>query len=253
MEMNKSLRLRRIIKTQNKRIFIVPLDHGVTVGPINGIQNIRDTVSRITKISNCSLVMHKGCIEVCKDILSNSDNAILMHLSASTNLSPSKNHKVIISSVEEALRMGVDGVSVHINIGNDDDDSMLEDFGKISDECQKWGMPLLAMMYARDNNNDLTSSESIIHVARVAMELGADIIKINYSNSDTFRSLLNCVNIPVVIAGGELKPTEDCLITEIREALALGATGISIGRNIFQSENMDKLMHEINKAIFNII
>lgn len=251
--MDKLLRLRRIIKAQNDRIFIVPLDHGVTVGPIKGIQNIRETVSRIAQFPNCTLVMHKGCIEVCKDILANSNNAILMHLSASTNLGPSKNHKVLISSVEEALRMGVDGVSVHINIGNDDDYTMLEDLGKISNECQKWGMPLLAMMYARNNDNDLTAPENITHVARVAMELGADIVKVNYSNTEAFRSLIDSVNIPVVIAGGELKPTETCLVTEVREILALGASGISIGRNIFQSENMDELILKLNEIIFNEI
>lgn len=250
IKMDKVLRLRRIFKSQNGRAFIVPLDHGVTVGPLEGIQNIRDIVGKITKFPNCTLVMHKGCIKICEDILRNSSNAVLMHLSASTNLSPSKNHKVIIASVEEGIRMGVDGISVHINIGNDKDYSMLKDLGRISDECQKWGMPLLAMMYARDNNNDLAAPENIIHVARIAMELGADIVKISYSSLYEFKSLIASVNIPIVIAGGELKPTEDLLIAEVREALAQGASGISIGRNLFQSQNVDSLISQLNNLIF---
>jgi len=63
---------------------------------------------------------------------------------------PDPNHKVLVNTVQQALKMGADGVSVHINIGADDEAKMLGDLGAVAVECMEWGVPLLAMMYRGD-------------------------------------------------------------------------------------------------------
>ena len=81
---------------------------------------------------------------------------------------------------------------------------MLSTLGEISRHCQEWGMPLLAMMYPRGRKiKDEYSAESIAHAARVGAELGADIVKTNYSGDpDSFASVVDSCPVPVVIAGG---------------------------------------------------
>jgi len=64
-------------------------------------------------------------------------------------MSPNANCKVLIGNVEEAIKLGADAVSIHVNLGAEDEKSMLQDFGRIAREANEWGMPLLAMIYTR--------------------------------------------------------------------------------------------------------
>jgi fructose-bisphosphate aldolase/2-amino-3,7-dideoxy-D-threo-hept-6-ulosonate synthase len=137
------------------------------------------------------------------------------------------------------VRLGADGVSVHINVGAPDEDKMLTKLGKVSDECEIYGMPLLAMMYPRGPKilNE-HAFDVVAHAARLGAELGADIIKTNYTGDiDSFRAVVECCPVPVVIAGGpKAKTAQDTLQTTF-EAIKAGGAGLSIGRNIFQHED----------------
>ena len=109
-----------------------------------------------------------------------------------------------MNSVERALKMGADGVSVHINIGAEDEAAMLSDLGHVSQLCMEWGMPLLAMMYARGSKiKDETDVDAVKLAARVGAELGADIIKTSYTGDpESFKEVVAGCPAPVVIAGG---------------------------------------------------
>ena len=95
-------------------------------------------------------------------------------------------------------------MSVHINIGADDEARMLEDLGKVAIECMTWGMPLLAMMYPRGATIEDEKDVAVVkHAARVGAELGADIVKCPYTGCpETFREVVEGCTVPVVIAGG---------------------------------------------------
>ena len=131
--------------------------------------------------------------------------------------------------------MGADAVSMHVNIGAESEAKMLSDLGMVAVECMEWGMPLLAMMYPRGKNiktnNDL---DQVKLAARVAAELGADIVKTVYTGDpESFREVTRGCPVPVVVAGGS--KTDDRTTLELIEgAMAGGAAGISIGRNAFQ-------------------
>ncbi|MDD1706850.1 MAG: fructose-bisphosphate aldolase, partial [Methanoregulaceae archaeon] len=152
-----------------------------------------------------------------------------------TSIGPDPNEKVLVNSVTNALKMGADAVSVHINIGADSEARMLVDLGNVAIDCMEWGMPLLAMMYPRGRKiSDEHNAEHVALAARVAAELGADMVKTVYTGDpDSFRNVTRGCPVPVVVAGGS--KTDDYSTLEMIEgAMAGGATGISIGRNAFQ-------------------
>jgi len=242
----KDLRLKRLFK-HSDRIIIVPLDHGLTVGPIEGLEDIAKTVGLLTKGKADAVVLHKGQVPQISDLLGASQCELIVHLSASSNLSPDSNRKELVSTVKHAIRLGATAVSIHANLGNSSESYMLRDFGKISDDCEHWGIPLLAMMYVRDDSKGSEfNPKKIKHAARIAQELGADIIKVNYTGSiESFSEVTHGVKVPVVIAGGPKTSSESELLFMIHDAIQAGAKGISIGRNIFQSSHPDKLLNAI--------
>ena len=250
----KGLRLKRLFK-HSDRIIIVPMDHGITVGPIEGIEDAHKAVNFITKGKADAVVLHKGLVPQVSDLLGASQCELILHLSASSNLSPDSNRKELVCSVKHAIRLGATAVSIHANLGNPSESYMLRDFGKISDDCERWGIPLLAMMYVRDNSkSNEFDSKKIKHAARIAQELGADIIKVNYTGSiESFSEVTQSVSVPVVIAGGPKTSSVTELLYMIHDALQAGAKGISIGRNIFQASHPDKLLSAIRRITDNEI
>ncbi len=171
------------------------------------------------------------------------DVGLIMHLSASTSIGPDPNDKVLVNTVTNALKMGADGVSVHINVGADSEARMLEDLGRVAVACMEWGMPLLAMMYPRGRKvADEHDLESVKLSARVAAELGADIVKTVYTgDADSFREVTQGCPVPVVVAGGS-KTDERAILDLVEGAMEGGAAGISIGRNAFQHPAPDRLI-----------
>jgi fructose-bisphosphate aldolase / 2-amino-3,7-dideoxy-D-threo-hept-6-ulosonate synthase len=213
----------------------VPMDHGVTVGPIQGIENMQQIVNQLLKGGVDAILVHKG---IAKLIDANGTGLIVM-LSGMSNLSPNINSKVQVCSVREAIRLGADAVSVHVNIGAQDEDKMLSNMGKVADECEIYGLPLLAMMYPRGPKIQNEHAPDVVaHAARIGAELGADIIKANFTgNINNFKAVIESCPVPVVIAGGPKCKTSEEVLQTTHDALKAGAAGLSIGRNVFQHEN----------------
>ncbi|MBM2852355.1 MAG: fructose-bisphosphate aldolase, partial [Candidatus Nitrosotenuis sp.] len=177
---------------------------------------------------------------------------ILVHYSASTSLSMSPNRKMLTGSVEEALRLGADGVSLHINVGGKEEPEMLEQLGKISEECHKWQVPLLAMMYPRGENIKNPHDPQIVgHVARIGAELGADIVKTLYTGDvDSFSKIVKSIPVPVVIAGGPKAKTDADVLQMTEDAMKAGAKGVTYGRNIFAHKSPDQMVKALAGIIF---
>lgn len=235
--MGKWIRIERIVDRNTKRTVIVPMDHGVTVGPIKGLIKMGKTVDLVAEGGANAVIGHVG-LPLHGHRRSGKDVGLILHLSASTSLARDPNYKVLVNTVPHALKMGADAVSVHVNIGADDEARMLEDLGKVAVACMEWGLPLLAMMYPRGSKiQDERDVEVVKHAARVGAELGADIIKCPYTGSaETFREVVEGCPVPVVIAGGS-KMNEEETLRMIDGALQAGAAGISMGRNAFQHDD----------------
>jgi fructose-bisphosphate aldolase/2-amino-3,7-dideoxy-D-threo-hept-6-ulosonate synthase len=242
----KTRRLRKILQKDNRTV-IVPMDHGVTIGPIQGITDMQAITNQLLKGKVDAILVHKG---IARSIEVDGAGLIVM-LSGASNLSPNPNGKVQVCSVQEAVRLGADAVSVHVNVGAQDEDKMLSNLGKVAEECEAFGMPLLAMMYPRGpkitNEHDVNV---VAHAARIGAELGADIIKTNYTgNIDTFKTVTESCPVPVVIAGGpKCKSLQEVLQTTY-DALQGGAAGLSIGRNVFQCDRPTQISRALSAIV----
>jgi len=246
MVCGKELRTARLLR--NGKMLCVPMDHGISSGPISGLENIHGMIYQCEKAGLTCILVNKGIIKTMPSPIS---IGLIVHLSGSTELSPNPNKKVLIGSVEEAVRLGADGVSVHINIGAKDESEMLRDLGTISDKCDEWGMPLIAMMYPRGENIKHPYDPQVVaHAARIGAEAGADLIKAVYTGDvDSFRPVVNSCPVPIVIAGGPKSSTDQDIIEMCAGAMEAGAIGVTFGRNIFQHANPPAIIRALSKII----
>ncbi|WP_407355404.1 2-amino-3,7-dideoxy-D-threo-hept-6-ulosonate synthase [Methanolobus sp. WCC5] len=249
-EIGKSVRMERIFDRNTGNTIIIPMDHGVGAGPIKGIIDLPAAVNKVAEGGANAVLGHMGLPKHGHRGYGR-DVGLIIHLSASTSLGPDPNHKVLVTDIEEAIKVGADAVSIHVNVGADDEAEMLQDMGYVARKCDEWGMPLLAMMYPRGpkvmSEHDV---EYVKHAARIGSELGADIVKTNYTGDiDTFKEVVNGCPVPVVIAGGPRMDTERQLLEMIYDSLQAGGKGVAIGRNVFQSDDPTKLVSDISKIV----
>jgi fructose-bisphosphate aldolase/2-amino-3,7-dideoxy-D-threo-hept-6-ulosonate synthase len=250
MLLGKNIRIERIMDRSTGRAVIVPLDHGISMGPIEGLVDMRSTVDKVSQGGATAVVLHKGILPFSHRSFGR-DIGLIMHLSASTGLSPEPNHKVIVTTVEEAIKWGADAVSIHVNLGDDHEYAMLRDFGQIACKCNEWGMPLMVMIYPRGKDiPDAYNVDRLKMCARTATEIGADIIKTNYTGDmDSFKEVVRGAQAPVIIAGGPKVDSDEKLLQMVKDSMDAGGKGVSIGRNVFQHRNVIG----ITKAISGIV
>jgi class I fructose-bisphosphate aldolase len=241
-QVGKEIRIERLMNRNTKRFLIAPMDHGISMGPIPGLINMKEAVDRIARGGANAVVVHKGVVKG-GHRGGGTDVGLIIHLSGSTSLAGDPNSKSLICTVEEALKLGADAVSIQVNLGNGAEKEMLRDFGIVSRDAREWGVPLLAMIYPRgDKVTDEYDVKYVAHAARVGYEMGADIVKVPYTgSSETFRKVVEGCGVPVVIAGGKKMDTDHKLLEVVYGAMQAGAAGLSIGRNIFQHDNPEKI------------
>lgn len=246
----KTLRLKRFVAAPDGKMVILPLDHGVSCGPVPGLERMAGAVKMGIKGGADGLVLHKGmlsCLEPVRDRLP----GIFMHLSAGTRMGPHLHRKVPAGSVEEAVRRGADGVSVHVNFGSPHESEMLADLGAVGSACAEWQVPLLVMVYVCGAREGETAPDSAVaHAARVAAEMGADIIKIPApSDCTVLEEIASSLPVPVVVAGGSKTPDEQIFLEKIERALRAGIRGVAIGRNVFQHERPQAFLNAICRMV----
>ncbi len=246
----KTLRLKRLQTSPDGRMVILPLDHGVSCGPLPGLERPEEAIRMGVEEGVDALVLYKGMLRHLQNLRGQLPG-IFMHLSASSQLGPSVHHKVLIGTVAEAIRCGADGVSIHVNLGNPNESEMLRDFGSISGACSEWQIPLLVMIYIRGLKASATTADSAIaHAARIAAELGADVIKIPAPEDDrVLREITSSLPVPVVIAGGSTIAQAPVFLERVEKATQAGARGVAIGRNIFQNESPRRLLRAICRVV----
>lgn len=170
-DIGKNIRIERIFDRKSKRTIIIPMDHGLTVGTIKGLENLAEMVDKVALGGANAVLMHSGMVgsghrKYGKDI------GLIIHLSGATNLAPDPNRKVLVCSVERALKMGADGVSIHINIGAHEEPEMLQDAHQAIEASREWGLPLLAMMYPRGTK---IKDENDPEAVNIAVRAGAEL------------------------------------------------------------------------------
>ena len=234
---------------KNGKAVIIPMDHGVSSSPIEGLIDVSKAVEDCDKGGATAVLMHKGII---KSLTYKPKCGLILHASAGTNIQHDKNRKVLVASVKDALLLGADAMSIHVNLGGSEHEpEMLQDLGRLATDCDEAGLPLLAMMYARGENiKNSLDVDSVKLVARVGAELGADLVKCNYTgDADSFKEVVKCCPVPVLIAGGPRCKNDKDVLEMVRGAMDAGAKGISLGRNAFQHPQRRKMIAALRSII----
>jgi len=241
------IRLNRILR--KGKMLCIPMDHGISNGPIEGLSDPHSIIYQCESRGLTSVIINKGIL---KTLPKPTKVGILVHFSSSTTLSLSPNRKMLTGNVEEAIRLGADGISLHINIGGKEEPEMLEQLGTIAHQCHQWNMPLLAMMYPRGEKiKDPHDPEIVAHVSRIGAECGADIVKTVYTGDiDSFSKIVKSTPVPIVIAGGPKAKSDYDILQMTEDAMNAGAKGVTYGRNIFAHKNPQSMVQALAAIIF---
>ncbi len=242
----KNIRINRL--SQNGKFLCIPLDHGITNGATPRLSEFTKIVNSFVENEATAIIVHKGMVRFLPDLKS---TGLIIHLSASTEIYNETN-KFLVCDVEEAISLGADAVSIHINIGNRFEQDMIKSLAQISRECSKYNMPLLAMMYVKtDDNKVIIDEQRLIHAIRIAVELGADIVKIPYvEDLNTMETIIASTHIPIIVAGGK-RTSDDIILEKANKIMDAGAAGISFGRSIFEAPDPSSLLDSLKKIVFN--
>ncbi|WP_458185164.1 2-amino-3,7-dideoxy-D-threo-hept-6-ulosonate synthase [Haladaptatus sp. NG-WS-4] len=225
------------------RYVVVPMDHGITLGAVRGLKNIEATIDAVTRGGADAVLTQKG---IASRVHSNKNGAgYVVHLNASTTIGPDANDKRTTGTVEDAIRAGADAVSFHINVGSEYEPKQITDLAQVCSEADRFGIPVLAMSYARGPGVDEHDAESLGHAVRLAEEVGADVVKTAYSgDAKSFEHVVESTRLPVIIAGG--KPEGDRATLEaVRGAMDAGGAGVSIGRSVFQHDDPEAIARAV--------
>jgi fructose-bisphosphate aldolase / 2-amino-3,7-dideoxy-D-threo-hept-6-ulosonate synthase len=225
----------------------VPLDHAVTLGPIEGLEDLATVAHELEGGGVDLLIVTKGAVrEVAPGLAPTTRLGI--HVSASTSLGPTVNRKVLVGTAAEAVALGADVLSMQVNFGVPEESDMLTDLGVAVDQCRQLGLPLLCMAYVKKDGGG--TPEELRHAARAAADLGADIVKTSYPGSlEEFRRLVRTTPVPVLIGGGvRVEPAAEFLRL-VQESVEAGGGGICIGRNLFQRRPVTPLARRIAQTL----
>ncbi|MFB6137867.1 MAG: 2-amino-3,7-dideoxy-D-threo-hept-6-ulosonate synthase [Halobacteriaceae archaeon] len=229
------------------RYLVVPMDHGITMGAVTGLRDIESTIDAVTGGGADAVLTQKGIAPRVHP--HKNDAGYIVHLNGSTNVGPDEADKRRTGTVEEAVRLGADAVSVHVNVGSQYEREQIEDLAEVTGEAARLGMPVLAMAYARGHDVDESDPEVLAHAVRLAEELGADVVKTAYSgDAASFEAVVEATRLPVVIAGGS-KGTDRQTVEMVRGAMDAGAAGVSMGRSIFQHEDPEAITRAVSAVI----
>ncbi|MFY1637659.1 2-amino-3,7-dideoxy-D-threo-hept-6-ulosonate synthase [Solwaraspora sp. WMMB335] len=232
------LRLQSLYRHDPAGLLVVPLDHPVTAGPIVHGTGMDRLVGQLAENGADAVVLHKGVLHRLQSRWFRS-LALIVQLSAGTRIAPDPDAKYLVASVEEALRAGADGVSVHVNLGSSTEGRQIADLAAVAEACDRWGVPLLAMVYARGARlAEHRAADLLAHGAAVAADLGADLVKSAMPADPVMMAeVARACPIPMLAAGGAVDADPAAALRRLAGALRAGAGGIAAGRLVFTADD----------------
>ncbi len=207
---------------------MLAVDHGYFLGPTSGLEQPRGTIEPLLPYAD-SIMLTRGVLRTSLDAHANVP--VVLRVSGGTSILKELSNEDITVSIDDAIRLNVSAMALSIFVGSEFEKETLVNLAKLVDEGEKYGIPVLAVTAV---GKDMARDVRYLGLAcRIAAELGAHVVKTYYC--DQFEQLVESCPIPVIIAGGKKTPEMEALELT-HSAVALGAVGVDMGRNIFQSD-----------------
>ena len=248
----KKIRWNRFVNPESGMGLLVPIDHGLTMGPLEGLQNFTEIGRWIRHRAITGLIAHKGMVTRIGGRKLLPRGGVMIHLNGMTSLASSPDRKILFTSVEAAMRLGADAVSIQINFDGRNDEHNLMLLGSVADQAQAFGVPVLTMLYDKVGQPSAAARlRRLRHLIRAAVELGTDALKLAApADHSEIPVLLDGIkdHTPVFFAGGALC-SEDEMLTLAKSVVANGAAGLCVGRNVFQRPDARDVLDRIGGVL----
>lgn len=245
--LGKEVRLSRLVNPKSNKMMAITVDHAISRGiaPMKGLQPIQSTIDKIILGKPDAMTMTKGIAERCM-YQHAGEVSILMKVSSYSPVEPTRD--TLFGNVDEAIRMGADGVSMGAMTLGDFQGEQFEAIGRYAEECSRKGMPLIGHVYPKGESvpvDKRTSWENIAYCVRSACELGMDIVKTTYTGDpDSMAKVVSCVpdSFRIVIQGGDECKTLDDYLHMTRDAMDCGVGGVTMGRFVWDYQDVTALV-----------
>lgn len=255
----KARRLARMMNRASGRMLCVPIDHGLQVGAIAGLEQTERLLDTVVDAGVDAVIVNPGLLMRHAPRLAGGP-AVILRLDQTTMWrvgSPhgyADTHSRLIATVEEAVQLGAEAVITYLFTANQRPELETRSFeicGQIATECRRWG--IVHVIEAMAANGGLAQREDPDIIAmncRMAGELGADLIKTDYCNDvPRFKAIATQSLAPVLVAGGASLGDSKAVVKFAKTVIAAGAQGIMFGRNVFQSAEPAALLKQVRAVV----
>ncbi len=241
MDFGMKNRLSNIFKAATGKTVMLAVDHGYFQGPTTGLRDLRKTVTPLAPLADC-LFITRGMIRTSID--PKTPAAICLRVSGGPSILGELSNEDITTSMEEAIRLNASGVGMSIFVGAENEDRTISNLGRLVNEAERYGMPVLAVTAV---GKEMGRDARFLGLAcRMAAEIGAHFVKTYYC--EDFHKVVEGCPVPIVMAGGKKIPERDALQMTFN-AISAGASGVDMGRNIFQSDNPVGMINAIGAIV----
>jgi 3-hydroxy-5-phosphonooxypentane-2,4-dione thiolase len=236
-------RLSRIIKPQDGRTVMLAVDHGYFLGPTSGLECIKSSIVPLAPYAD-TLMLTRGILR--SDIPSSIDTPVVLRVSgANSVLDDDLSNETIITDIDDVIRLNAAGMALSIFVGSPHQHQTIANLAKLIDLGERYGIPVIAVTAV---GKDMVRDARYLALAtRIAAEMGAHIVKTYYVEDD-FERITSTCPVPVVMAGGKKLPERDAL-EMTWNAMDRGASGVDMGRNIFQSDSPLGMIKAVNAVV----
>ena len=237
-------RLSRIIQPADNRTLMLAVDHGYFLGPINGLEQPGETIIPLLPYAD-SLMLTRGMLRNC--IPPESKIPIVLRMSGATSIERDNlPDEALTVSFEDAVRLNATAITLSIFVGTEHERQTLMALSELVDMGEEYGIPVLAVT-AVGRQLGKKDARYLALACRIAAEQGAHFVKTYFC--DEFEKVTSSCFVPVVIAGGKKVETEMDVFTMAADALAQGAVGVDMGRNIFQNPHPVSMIRALRSIV----
>ena len=243
MEWGMENRLSKILRNESKRCVMVAVDHGYFLGPTYRLEVPKLAIAPLLTYAD-SLMLTRGVLR--SSVNSNTNVPIVLRVSGGSSiLGEDLSNETITTSIDDAIRMNASCLALSIFVGSKHEHQTLSNLAKLVDEGEKYGIPILAVTAV---GKEMTRDARYLGLAcRIAAEIGARLVKTYYCQD--FEKVVEGCPVPVIIAGGKKLSNEKDVLKLAYDSIKAGASGVDMGRNIWQSENPVAMIQAVRSVV----